>query len=385
MAAVSAGDFVLFSPDRARSHIPDHQVDEGALKQRYDMSSMDQQGYFLNQARTSFDFHSSVPSYLLGSSNCYQTPQFTLDPAKEPPGVLSHQPNPSASPSSFSQRYGDPPSVVSSASGASGQSTNSSADGSPHTHATHQLPYHDKWSGPLNGLGLGPDIVNHDPSGHGSYPVQEFDHEMILDENKYQDFVGEYQSPFPTVLLPRSMRALPPISRVSSKESSSAFRTSPSAPDNLGHSEDITIDSILEEMTGRSTASTQPRPTTSTATRSQTSPCSTKLSLGPSHSAVSPLPLTSAISLVSPPTAPLSHFAKRNFKVHDDLGRPIAPHGRTLFPFSPDLFFGQSSGRLITPLELSRSFSSKHSFPRARCRFVLSRYHRLGTCSEMLC
>lgn len=98
----------------------------------------------------------------------------------------------SASPS-IPQSLDNPPSTLSSTSGASGRSTASSTVGSPYSLATHSLPGQDTWSESNQGLGIAPDIVRNDGFTHDAFPGSSIESELCYQDAKFSDsFVGEY-------------------------------------------------------------------------------------------------------------------------------------------------------------------------------------------------
>ncbi|KAL9130962.1 MAG: hypothetical protein Q9217_001008, partial [Psora testacea] len=326
----STTDFVLFPQDYTTfSQFPIGHINDEDLISDYNMAGIHRQESFLEQTTTSYDSYDSLPSHTLGPSDYYHTPQYTFNSSKEPTGESAHRPTPSASPSSFSQTYDHPPSVMSSASGASGQSTSSSADASPHTHPTHQFPYHDKWAEPLHGLGLGPGIVNHDSAGHELYPVNDFDHDMSLAENKGQYCVGEYPRYSSTVVGPTATRTPPSFFDASSQEHVSALFSPPLTENTSVRAKDVTIDSILEEFNCKRQA---PTPLLSPVSANWPSPSPLDLvnplqfPSGPGRSDSSNFTSVTASSLFSPKSAPLVPSAAPNSGMQRSFDPSLIQH-----------------------------------------------------------
>ncbi|KAI4093921.1 MAG: hypothetical protein LQ344_002519 [Seirophora lacunosa] len=92
----------------------------------------------------------------------------------------------SASPS-IPQSLDNPPSTLSSTSGASGRSTASSTVGSPYSLATHSLPGQDTWSESNQGLGIAPDIVRNDGFTHDAFPGSSIESELCYQDAKFSD------------------------------------------------------------------------------------------------------------------------------------------------------------------------------------------------------
>ncbi|KAL9105093.1 MAG: hypothetical protein Q9163_000011 [Psora crenata] len=358
----SATDFVLFQQDYACSRFPIQDLDDTFMN----MAGMHPQDHLLGQATASYDSYDEFPPRSLGPFHYSQTPQLTFDSAREHVGRTAQHPTQSASPSSFSQPYDHPPSIMSSASGASGQSTSSSADCSPRTHTTRQLHYLDKWSEPLHGLALAPGIVKHDASGQESYAAHEIGHDMGLEENKTQYCVGEYRSHSSTDSGLASPRDLVPFFNSSSQELGPYFSSSSVSVDPSIRRKAVTIDSILEEITRKTVGPTQlPSPASATWS-SPTPPYLGTPSISPSgwkaSTSAGPTP-TPATSSFSPKPAPPIACAERESSMQPSCGRSMTPvsFGQTPFYISQDPFFGQSSGRIVAPLESSCSFSSKRA------------------------
>ena len=372
MAAVHTGatDFVLFSHNphlaarSGKARVPFGDADQGLIPS-YNMAGMRGHDEYLDQGTPSYEPFGSVPSFTMGPTTYFQAPQFTFDSTKEMTGQPARGPTPSASPSSFSQSYDQPPSIMSSASGASGQSTNSSADGSPHAQILHQLPPQDKWSQPLHGLGLGPSIVGSDQSSQESYPIHEFEHDMALDDSKYGHFVGEYQKTSSTVSSEDFTRALPPFSGISSRKHDSTLCSSPLALDNNFTSlKPVTIDTILDEVKRKTQATTQLLSPISVGMTSPVGVRSTKIVPSPQMvpTPINP-PLTpaSSCSIALPRMASPAFLEEHKSSLQNLTVRSITPllDGQTRSHTSQDPFFSQSSGRFIAPLESTCSFSYK--------------------------
>ena len=273
--------------------------------------------------------------FRLGTSDFYPALQFSLDPGKDLSNAPHGRATPSASPSSFSQPYDHASSMVSSISGASGQSTSSSVDGSPHVIATNHLPSHNKWSGSAQGLAGGPDLISHDPHAQQAYSSLGFENEMSLDDQRFQHFVGKHPA-------------------TSSNLSSASF---PSVP----HSKPVTIDSILEEV---QKSVDKPSPSRSLCSKDEPSEdialpsrgfASPHVSLQSGPSASFPSSMVADSPEVTSPVRLSEHgFSTQNMKQRSRT--PISYHENKSY-VSQDHFFGHSSGRLVAPLESSCWFS----------------------------
>lgn len=142
---------------------------------------------------TSFNDSSSNSVYGLGHSNYHTTPNLIVDRPKEQAQQYHQRYTSSGSASpSISQSLDHPPSTLSSASGASGQSTASSTVGSPYSLATHSLTSQDAWSEPNQGLGIAPDIVHNDGFTQDIFSSSSLENDLCFQGGKFPDnFVGE--------------------------------------------------------------------------------------------------------------------------------------------------------------------------------------------------
>lgn len=341
----------------------------------------------INGLNSSYEHYPSIPAY--SSAAYYNTPHYLFESAKSQD---HHGFTPAGSPCpSISQALDHPPSTtLSSASGASVQSTASSAVGSPYSHATHNLPSQDQWTESHHGLGIASGVV-HSNNGFGQDMPQwsGMENELIFDSSKLQDsFVGESEnissSPMsPTCSAPLSVS---PCSASQTFASGFSFPPQAMAPTSLGNGRNVTIDTILEEV--NSTIQSSP------CTTSPTSACSTSASpvCAPinrgslssprgARSFRSPATPASAISpsFPNPAYSPRSRQpglrrpsvtssnksrAQRTSvsptEMYSPYTRPLpVPEYHEQFSFvqSSSPFFGQSSGRFIPPLQSSCWFS----------------------------
>lgn len=300
---------------------------------------------------------------------------------------------PSGSPSpSISQSFDHPPSILSSTSGASAQSTASSAAGSPYSHDTNHVPSQENWTESHRGLGIVPGIAPNEGFGSDLYPLTSMDNELVFSEDKFpNNFVGESRKIFSSSIPTSSTASSVPVS-VSSCASSqsfvSAFCYSPLALDTSVTTGDVTIDTILKEVNSRidtpttaltsptsaSSIETSPRYFRSTPLAPQSSPRVRGSFKSPTTPASAMSPLASRST---PPPSVRLHGSRRNstapcsdskaqqstttssHRVHP-FGRPTPPpSSQAQFHIhqSQSPFFGQSSGRFIAPLESSCWFS----------------------------
>ena len=214
------------------------------------LGMMEQYRQFPGRANPSNESYPPVPAYS-SSSSIYSNAAnsiFDTKSARQPP----KRNTPSGSPCpSISQTFDHPPSTLSSASGASAQSTASSADGSPYASSTHHLPYQEKWSEPLRGLCIAPEIVNSEGYGQDSYTMTSLDNDLMLEDDKYPTFVGK-SSDNVVSLFPLSQKSSSAIFHVSRPQNSvHPFPSLPLALYTTTSSRNVTIDSILQEANTR--------------------------------------------------------------------------------------------------------------------------------------
>ena len=191
----SVGDFVLFPRDQGycdsvftpiRGDFAGLDCDHGntiAMQQPYSHPGM-----------ASFHDSTSIAAYASGQSHYYNAPEFALDARKDHNRSYQRRNTPSGSASpSLPQSLEHPPSAISSTSGASGQSTASSAVGSPYSLATHSLPGQETWGDLNQGLGIAPDVIHNDGFPQDSFPSASLENELYFQGGKFPDsFVGEF-------------------------------------------------------------------------------------------------------------------------------------------------------------------------------------------------
>ncbi|KAL8782824.1 MAG: hypothetical protein Q9213_005063 [Squamulea squamosa] len=129
-----------------------------------------------------------MPAYSSGQSHYYNASNFASDSLKDYSEAYPqrHTPSGSASPSVL-QSLEHPPSILSSTSGASGQSTASSTVGSPYSLPTHSLPSQDTWGELNQGLGIAPGIIHNDGFSQDAFPSGGLESDMCFKEGKFPD------------------------------------------------------------------------------------------------------------------------------------------------------------------------------------------------------
>lgn len=387
-------DFVLFPRDQTYLDMLDSRQDETFENIPHYTTASDMH-HFSDLAGTTYDpstaaFSTVVSSYYGGNGG---TLNFAVDIPKENERLNQRQFTPSGSPSpSISQSFDHPPSILSSTSGASAQSTASSAAGSPYSHDTNHVPNQEHWTESHQGLGIAPGIAHNEGFGSDLYQLTNIDNDLVFSEDKFpNNFVGESRKIFSSSISTSSAASPVPVSVLSCASSQSfvpAFRSSPLALDTSVTTRDVTIDTILKEVNSRihtpttaltspastSSIETSPRYFRSTRLAPQSSPSVRSSFKSPTTPASAMSPLTSRST---PPPSVHPHKSRRNslascsdskaqqsptmssHRVHP-YGRPTPPpssqaHSQTHQSQSP--FFGQSSGRFIAPLESSCWFS----------------------------
>ena len=393
MAEVCNGatDFVLFPPDQLYLESFDSQSGDEFNNlllhhSRGMANAMHRHRDFSGHVGTSYEAYPPVSAY---SPSLFEGPNPLLDASKTVTGqpVQRHMSSGSLSPLT-SQSFDHRSSTLSSASGASAHSTASSTDGSPYTNATHGLPYPEKWSEPLHGLGIGPEIVNSEAFNHDQFPSSNIENDFMLEGNKFPSYVGEY----PNIFSPSSSQSLPVIPFVSSTSSSSNVVSALFSPrlslDVMTSTRNNTIDSILEEansivrnpshlISPVSAVSSSASPTSHMGKCKNVVPSEGRSSFKSPRTPASaashfPSPLGSPLGLGGSPrqkttksdSAKAESSPQHSHRFHPYSRQTQVPpsHGHSLFEKTPDPFFGQCSGRFIAPLESSCWFSLPSPF-----------------------
>ena len=388
----SASDFVLFPRDRSYLDTLDSGFGDGigVIGPDYSiMNDMHRHRDFSGPAGTSYE---TYPPVSASSSGYFEAPNPLLEAAKGAAGQSLPRNPSSASPSpSVSHTFDQSSSRLSSASGASAQSTASSADNSPYANATQGLPYQEKWTEPLHGLGIGPEIVNEEDLQNHAFPPAGFENDLILGSSKFPSYVGEYHKNF-SPSLSSSFPVVSPLHSTSASQFVLPVICHPHlALDIAGSFQDVTIDSILEgsdserriskDLISPSSAVFTIAPQTfhmehcqkpiartcSPSFRSPKTPASAKSHLpSPACTPHGSVDCTFQIQApVSPSRKGLRDSPQQPHHRFDPYHRPSnVSQSQSQAPFAKyeNLFFSQSSGGLIAPLESSCRFSLSSPF-----------------------
>ena len=390
-------DFVLFPRDHPYLDILDSRQDEPFENIVHYTTVSDMHHHFSDLANSTYDAFPSTSAFSSAASHYYGgsggSLNFVVDGSKENERLNQRRFTPSGSPSpSISQSFDHPPSNLSSTSGASAQSTASSAAGSPYSHDINQVPSQEHWTETHRGLGIAPVNAHNEGFGSDLYSLTEINHDLVFREEKFpNNFVGESRKIFSPSISTSSTASQVPVSISSCACSQTLVPASCSsslALDTSVTTQDVTIDTFLKEVNSMidtpatvltSPASmcsieTSPRYVGSTRWASHSSPRVQSCFKCPTAPASAMSPLTSRST--SPPSARPQESRRNSLALYSDskanqspttpthrvhpYGRPTllsGPQAHFYINQSQSPFFGQSSGRFIAPLESSCWFS----------------------------
>lgn len=388
----SQNDFILFPRDQYLDMLESKQDDSfdslaySTIEMHHRLSDLT--GTYDSYPSTTAFSNSALDYYEGGALN------YAVGISKENDRLNQQRFTPGGSPSpSISQSFDQPPSILSSTSGASAQSTASSAVGSPYPHDTSQVSGHDNWSESHQGLGIAPGISQHEGFGTDLFALADLSSEVVFDENKYSSnsFVGESSKIFSSSVSSQMTLVPASISSCSFPQSlGSTLCASPLALDTSVGTRIVATDTIPEEHSGRirtpitgltspesaksiksspiSLGSNGPRHRTILSPPDQgvfKSPTTPASAMSPFNSRFTSSPssrphersgnnIVSSIDLITQqPSSSCSQFTHS----HTRLNKSPSREGHSHFNQSHSPFFSQSSGRFIAPLDSSCWFS----------------------------
>ncbi|MCJ1359784.1 MAG: hypothetical protein MMC33_009787 [Icmadophila ericetorum] len=306
-------------------------------------------------------------------------PHLVVDAPNDMTKSVQQRYTPSASPSMSMAHSLDHTYTSLSTSCPSIKSTASSTVSSPYSHATHSIPGQDQWID-TNALGIANGFKTEDSYSHDSYSIPGMEGDQILFENStFPDpFVGESRKISSTIVA-NSPKAPSPMSSASTSQSftCSAFSSSHLSTGSPARGRNITIDTILENVNGRSSgamsmispisaaSAVQPSPVTAQRAQSVGPPdhCSSNFK-SPSMpaSVMSPYASRSSTPFISrrQSSAIPEHSevhsgpsdSLRTYQYRQPNPAPSSPENHYR-PYFQTPFFTQSSGRFVAPLESS--------------------------------
>lgn len=376
-----ATDLFFFPRDPSYFDMSDSRQD-GAFDNYPFIMCADMQQDFADLSQSTYGSYATQPAYSSIEQPLYaHTPQFILDGPKDNGQQGPRRYEPSASPSmSMSHSLEHAPSSFSHPSGASGQSTASSAVGSPYTQATQSLAGHEQWLD-QQGLGIASGMVPE------SFNLEQFNltapevDQLSFSNDKFPgSFVGEsnqlsssHVSYSPVMSSPLSYSSLTSGSVASSFPSPALAMDTPTA------SRRTTMDTILEEPSGRigtpmymrSPVTASPLAMSPAMVQPSNLPGIPQRDRTPFKSPTTP---ASAMPYGAPGAMPSSAMRragsrKRSYASLESGNAPASPSSAKR-PTGPSIssnpaygsrfqtpFFSQSSGRFVAPLESSCWFS----------------------------
>ena len=187
----SIDDFVLYPSQETYPDVQGHQ--ETRHEDIYGGHQYTMDGQFIDLAMTTYDSYAPVAALSSAPAASYNAPQFIVDAPQDSLKHKSYRYTPPRSPSnSAAHSFDQPPSTMSSTSGASIQSANSSAVGSPYSRSIHIVPSQEPWTETGHGLGIGPGILSQESFYSSDYVTRSLEQEAIFAQEKFpSDFVGK--------------------------------------------------------------------------------------------------------------------------------------------------------------------------------------------------
>lgn len=376
----SIDDFVLYPGHEAYNDIMAQQ--QGRQENVYGNQQYTLDDQFVEMGMTTYDSYASVTAPSSAPTAFYDAPQFVVDAPQETLKLGHYRYTPPGSPSnSASHSFDHPPSTMSSTSGASVRSANSSAVGSPYSRSTHTISSREPWTESGYGLGLGPSIVSQDSFCQSDFVSAGLEHEVLFAPEKLPSgFVGEctevpssqglaQSAPFSSSISNNFRYPFPHTLAVNTSVAGSG-----GTPGIKLHEAKHHADHPMAWSSGESTRSTSASPSFS---RSQPLAKSSPQNADVFRSPSTPASATSSFfSRARSPALVRGVESRRQSVVGAGIKKPTSspkaspgrfPHGRpTPPPSSPSQvyagqfqtpFFSQSSGNFIAPLESSCWFS----------------------------
>lgn len=372
----SIDDFVLFPSHETYPDVQGHQ--EARHQDVYDGHQYTTHDQFIDLAMTTYDSCAPVAALSSAPAALYNGPQFIVDAPQDNLKYESYRYTPPRSPSNSATHSLDhPPSTMSSTSGASIQSTSSSAVGSPYSRSHHVVPSQEHWAETGHGLGIGSNILSQESFYSGDYATRSLEHEVIFAHEKLpSDFVGKSRMV--------SSSQGPVGSACLSSSLSDSFRHTfiPALAVNTSVSgSDTTIDTILQEVNSQvGTPKLESSPDSAhpvftpvelpPARARKPSPSTSEVFMSPSTPASATPSRTRSPAVARRVVSQSPSFVDAGVKKVKSSPRASAgrfPYDRpTPPPASPTIvsvgqfqtpFFSQSSGNFVAPLESSCWFS----------------------------
>ena len=186
------GDLVLFSKDQPYMDLPNPRPEENFNHLPYTTESEMQQS-LQDLANSAYLFFQPTSQPYGSTSNYHEASQYLLDVSKDV-DRMTRPYTPSGTPSpSISQSIENPPSILSTASAASGPSTASSIAGSPYSLAANSGPSQDLWNESNQELAMPSNILRHEDLTQDVFALTNLDSTLGSTADKFTgSFVGEF-------------------------------------------------------------------------------------------------------------------------------------------------------------------------------------------------
>ena len=371
-------DFVLFPRDRSYFDMSDSRQDGGFEGYQYDMTPGFQQD-FVDLAHSTYDSYSTQPAFSSVEQSYYTpTPQFVVNHPKDNLPRFEQSASPSIS---VSQSLEHVSSNLSHTSGASGQSSASSAVGSPFSQATHSIPGQEHWI-EHQGLGLSSGSITEDFSiDQFTLSVSDAEQLSFANDKFPGSCVGESRNVSSSFISGSPVMHSPiSCSSLTATSVAPSFPSPALALDTASGPRPMTIDTILEEVHGTygtpmhmasPVAMASPSDVSSPAHQQEYAPQAARKKTNDFKSPTTP---ASAMSPCAPFTSsPFAMRTSRSRQGSTNTGKHCKGQTRSsptsgTIPYSATSnnaygsqfqtpFFAQSSGRYVAPLQSTCWFS----------------------------